>query len=165
MNEENEWGQNVKAELVEGPVGRVCREEVVEAIRDMKVGKAAGPLEVSAEMIAASGEIGIGVMVVLCQGVLDGRGIPDDWAPSVVVPILRGRGDAMNCIAYKGVKLLEHAIEDSRKGAREEIATYGESGRDAIWFCARQRNDRRTVHSEKAARRILRQGEIVYVLR
>ena len=29
MNEENEWDQNVKAELVEGPVERVSREEVV----------------------------------------------------------------------------------------------------------------------------------------
>ena len=29
MNEENEWDQNVKAELVEGPVERVSREEVM----------------------------------------------------------------------------------------------------------------------------------------
>ena len=43
------------------------------------------------EMLAASGEIGIGVMVELCQGVLDGRGMPDDWALSVVVPIFKGK--------------------------------------------------------------------------
>ena len=43
---------------------------MVKAIREMKAGKAAGPSEVSVEMIAASGEIGIGVMVELCQGVL-----------------------------------------------------------------------------------------------
>ena len=98
MNEENEWDQNVKAELVEGPVERVSREEVVKAIREMKVGKAAGPSEVSAEMIAASGEIGIGVMVELCRGKMDGRGIPDDWAPSVVVLIFKGKVDAMNCM-------------------------------------------------------------------
>ena len=41
-----------------------------------------------------------------------------------------------------------------------------ESGQDAIWFYARQRNDRCSVHSEEAARGILRQGEeVVYVLR
>ena len=61
---------------------------MVKAIREMKVGKAAGPSEVSAEMIAASGEIGIGVMVELCQGVLHGIGMTDDWAQSVVIPIL-----------------------------------------------------------------------------
>ena len=72
----------------------------------MKAGKAAGPSEVSAEMIVASGEIGVGVIVELCQGVLDGRGMPDDWALSVVVPIFKDKGDAMSCMAYRGVKLL-----------------------------------------------------------
>ena len=47
----------MKAELVEGPVERVGWEEVVKAMREMKAGKAAGPSEVSIEMIAASGEI------------------------------------------------------------------------------------------------------------
>ena len=42
---------------------------------------------------------------------LDGRGMPDEWALSVVVPIFKGKGDAMNCGAYRGVKLLEHAMK------------------------------------------------------
>ena len=54
-------------------------------IREMKVGKAAGPSEVSVEMIAASGEIGIGVMVELCQDVLDGKGMLAEGALSVMV--------------------------------------------------------------------------------
>ena len=70
MNKENEWDQNVQADLVEGPVERVSREEVVEALGKMKAGKAAGPSEVSVEMIAASGEIGIDVMLELCQSCL-----------------------------------------------------------------------------------------------
>ena len=60
---ENEWNQNVKVELVEGPVERVSREEVENAIREMKAGKAAILLEISVEIIEASGEIEIGVMV------------------------------------------------------------------------------------------------------
>ena len=32
MNEENEWDQNVQADLVEGPVERVSREEVVQQV-------------------------------------------------------------------------------------------------------------------------------------
>ena len=54
MNEENEWDQNMKTELVEGPVERVL---------------------------------------------------------SVVVPIFKGKGDAMSCGAYRRVKLLEHAMK------------------------------------------------------
>ena len=34
-------------------------------------------------------------MVELCQGVLDGRVMPNDWALSVVVPIFKAKGDAM----------------------------------------------------------------------
>ena len=37
MNEENEWEQNVKAELVEGPVERISWEEVVKAIRERQL--------------------------------------------------------------------------------------------------------------------------------
>ena len=59
---------------------------MVKAIRKKKVRKAAGPSEVSLEMVE------------LCQGVLNGRGMPDDWALSVVVPIFKGKGDAMSCM-------------------------------------------------------------------
>ena len=50
-------------------------------------------------------------MVDLRQGVLDGRGMPDDWSLSVVVLIFKGKGDAMSSGAYRGVKLLEHAMK------------------------------------------------------
>ena len=42
---------------------------------------------------------------------------------------------------------------------------YGESGRDAVWFYAKQRNGRCSVHFEEVIRGVLRQGEeVVYVL-
>ena len=37
--------------------------------------------------------------------------MPDEWALSVVVPIFKGKGDAMSCGTYRGVKLLEHAMK------------------------------------------------------
>ena len=80
-----------------------------EGVGKMKAGQAAGPSDVSVEKITASGEIGMDVMVELCQSLLDG--MPDEWALSVVVPIFRGKGDAMSCGAYRGVKLLEHAMK------------------------------------------------------
>ena len=43
MNEENEWDQNVEADLVEGPVERASCEEVVKAMEEMKAGKALDP--------------------------------------------------------------------------------------------------------------------------
>ena len=42
-----------------------------------------------------------------------GRGMPDEWALSVVVPIFKGKGDAMSCGARA-------CNEDCRKGASGE---------------------------------------------
>ena len=50
-------------------------------------------------------------MVELCQNVLDGKEMPDEWHTSVLVPIFKEKGDVKNCNTYRGVKLLEHAME------------------------------------------------------
>ena len=111
MNEENAWDHKVDAAMVEGPVEQVSRKEVREAIRKMKQGKAAGLSEVTTKMIVAGGRIAEEVMLQLCQRVLDGKGIPDEWKTSVVVPIFKGKEDVMNCGSYRGVKLLEHGMK------------------------------------------------------
>ena len=36
MNDENEWDQIMKADVVQGPFERVTREEIVEAMQKMK---------------------------------------------------------------------------------------------------------------------------------
>ena len=69
MNEENEFDQMVETDVAEGPVEKVTRNEIVEAIQTMKSGRAIGPSEVTVEMIVASGEIGLQVMTDLCQRV------------------------------------------------------------------------------------------------
>ena len=109
LTEENEWPQNVEEDLVEGPVEKVSQEEVVKAIGEMKAGKTAGPSEGCVEMIEVNGEIENGVMVALCQGVLDGRGMLGEWALSAVVPIFKGKG-CNECGVYRGVNLLERRI-------------------------------------------------------
>ena len=78
MNKENDWDHVTAASMVQEPIKNVIREEMTIAIKVMKPGKAAGPSEVCAEMISASGEVGVSVMVELCQRVLDGKGMPDE---------------------------------------------------------------------------------------
>ena len=77
----------------------------------MKPEKATGPSEVNVEMIVASGEIGVKVMMDLYQRVLDGRGMSDECKNSVIVPIFKGKGDVIICGSYRGVKLLELAMK------------------------------------------------------
>ena len=66
MNEENEWDHMVETDVLEGPVEKVACNEIEEAMQRMKSGKATGPSEIRVEMIVASGEIGVKVMMELC---------------------------------------------------------------------------------------------------
>ena len=97
--------------MVEGPVEGVTDEEMMEPINKMKLEKAAGPSEVNMDMIIASGKFGVGVIKKLCERVLDGKGMPEEWKTSVVVPIVKGKGDVMGCGVYRRIKLLEHAMK------------------------------------------------------
>ena len=63
--------------------------DIVEAMQKMKSGKATAPSKVNVEMIVASGKTGVKEMMELCQGVLDGREMPDEWKTSVIVPIFK----------------------------------------------------------------------------
>ena len=117
MNVENEWDQMAKTDMVEGSVEEVTYEEM----NKMKLGKAAGPSEVNMDMIMASGKFGVEVLKKLCQRVLDGKGMPEEWKTSVVVPIFKGKGDVMDCGAYRGVKLLEHAMKIVKRVLEKRI--------------------------------------------
>ena len=50
-------------------------------------------------------------MADICRKVLDGLGMPAEWALSIVVPIFNGKGDIRNCCCYRAVKLLEHGMK------------------------------------------------------
>ena len=74
-------------------------------MKKMISGKETVPSKVSVEMIAASVEIEVNVMMELCQCVLGVRGMPNEWKTIVIVPIFKGQGDETSCGSYKGVKL------------------------------------------------------------
>ena len=93
MNKKNDWYYVTEGSMVEGPTKNVIYEEMMIAIKVMKPGKAAGSSEVCAKMISASGEVRVSVMVELCQRMSDGKGMPDEWQTSVLVPIFKGKGD------------------------------------------------------------------------
>ena len=111
MNAENKWDHMVETDVVEGPVEKVARKEIVEAMQKMKSGKVTGPSEVSVEMIVASGKIKVKMVIELCQCVLDHRGMANEWKTSMIVLIFKGKGDVMSYGSYRGVKLLEHAMK------------------------------------------------------
>ena len=67
----------------------MARNEIVKVMQKMKSGKATGQSEVIVKIIVAIGEIGVKVMMELCQRVLDGTGMPNEWKTSGIVPIFK----------------------------------------------------------------------------
>ena len=51
----------------------------------MKPGKTTGPSRLYAEIISVRGEVGIGVIMELCEHLLDEKGTLDEWKTSVLV--------------------------------------------------------------------------------
>ena len=77
MNKENDWDHITAASVIKGSIRNVICKDMAIAIKVIKPGKGTGPFEACAEMISASGEVGVNVMVELCQSVLDGKGMPE----------------------------------------------------------------------------------------
>jgi len=78
-----------KADMIERPVERITHDEIVKPIGSMKTERHLDHQSLTR----------IRVLMELCQRVLDGKGMPDEWKTSVVVPIFKGTGDVLNCRA------------------------------------------------------------------
>ena len=98
----------VETDVVEEPVEKVARNEIVEPMQKMKSGKTTGPSGISVEMIAASGKIGVKVMMELYQRVLDERGRPNKWKTSKTVSIFKRKGDVMCIIQMSETATTSH---------------------------------------------------------
>ena len=59
MNKEYDWDHVTPASMVVRSIKNVTREKMAIVIQVMKPGKASGPSEICAEMISASGEVGV----------------------------------------------------------------------------------------------------------
>jgi hypothetical protein len=111
-NEEFQWdSDSLSQDCVSGPIEEITEKEIREAMRKMKSGKAPGPSGVCAEMLTAAGELGVQKMTDLCNAILREGRVPADWSRSWLVSIYKGKGDAMECGSYRGIKLLEHAMK------------------------------------------------------
>ena len=103
MNEENEWDHGISAEIKEAPADCIRISEIVAALKKMKRHKAPGLSQLSAEMIQTTEGIGTHWLLDLCNGIVKEGCIPEDWTPSVLLPIYKGKGDPMECASYRGI--------------------------------------------------------------
>ena len=73
MNEENKWDQIADADAVEGSIESAMKGEIMEMLKHLKIAWVPRPTEINAEMIIASGDVGIRVLFEICLRILDGK--------------------------------------------------------------------------------------------
>ena len=112
MNEENNRDPRTEEpEVVNEEVNCVSREEVKNALRRMKKGKAVGPDELSVEVLKCMGEMGIKFLTRLFNRLLMGERMPGEWRRSVLIPIHKNKRDAQFCGNYRRIKLMSHTMK------------------------------------------------------
>ena len=112
MNKENNREPRTEEpEMVNEEVNCVSREEVKNAVRKMKKGKAVGLDELPVEVWKCMGEMGIKFLTGLFNRLLMGERIPEEWGRSVLIPIYKNKGDAQCCGKYRGIKLMSHTMK------------------------------------------------------
>jgi hypothetical protein len=112
-NEEFDWERDSldAAHAVSGPAEEITANEVRAAITKMKSGKAVGPSGIGAEMLRAAGEAGVLWVTDLCNMIVKEGSIPSDWTKSWLVTVYKGKGDALECGSYRGIKLLDQVMK------------------------------------------------------
>ena len=111
INEKNNRNPRTEeAEVVNEEVNCVSREEVKNALRKMKKGKAAGPDELPVEVWKCTGEMGIKFLTRLFNQLLVSEH-PEEWRRSVFIPIYKNKGDTQCCENYRGIKLMSHTMK------------------------------------------------------
>ena len=147
LNRENQ-NKLEETPAVHGPLERVTKAEVSLALKHMKSGKASGPSEVISEMFKIADQ-GSATLCSVFNNIMRNDITPDKWAESITIPLNKGKGDALECGKYRGLRLLEHGMKIwerilmRRLGDRIKISLQqlgfadGNSTTDAI-FIARQ---------------------------
>ena len=112
MNEENDREPRTEeAEMVKKEVNCDNREEVKNALRRMKKGKAVGPDELPVEVWKCMGEMRIKFLTRLFNRLLVSEWMPKEWGLSVLVPIYKNKGDGHCCGSYRGIKLMSYTMK------------------------------------------------------
>lgn len=83
-------------------------QEVKNAIKRLKRGKAAGHDNITGEMLKNMGGKGVQLLTKICNMAWEEGRVPKDWEVGVIVPIYK-KGDRRDCNNYRGITLLSIA--------------------------------------------------------
>ena len=77
----------------------------------MKDGKVLGPSEVRIEMLKLIGVVVEEWILVLLKAVWEEEEMPGDWRVSLMVNVLKQKGNIVVCSNYRVIRLREHLLK------------------------------------------------------
>ena len=111
VNEENERERRVEeVTAVDQEVAKVSQTEVRRTLKRMKRGEAVGPDEIPVEVWKCLGEVAVEFYTRTLNKVLESERMAEEWR-SVLLLILKNKGDVQSCDNYRGRKLMNHTMK------------------------------------------------------
>ena len=106
MNEENERARRENdGERVNLEVERISKEEVRENKQRMKNGNAVGPDDIPIEVWTCLEESALEFLTKLYNRTMESEMMPQEWRDSVLIPIVKNKGDTHICSNYEGIQM------------------------------------------------------------
>src|SRR5881296_1090859 len=72
-------------------------------------------------MLKAAEEAGVKWVTDICNEVVRSGVVPVDWRRSWMVNVYKGKGNALECSSYRGIKLLEHVLKVLERVIKAQI--------------------------------------------
>lgn len=107
-NVELEIQQGEQIEINEGQ--EITKEELIDVIKQLKIGKAPGRDKSTTEMAKNMGEEGKVLLLKICNKAWKEEQVPKDWEMGLIIPVHK-KGDNKNCNNYRGITLLSTAVK------------------------------------------------------
>ncbi|KAM3202500.1 hypothetical protein P3L10_030124 [Capsicum annuum] len=86
-------------------------DEVRQAVRRMRRGRATGPDEIPVEFWKFVGEAGVRWLTALFNEIFRTAKMPEAWRWGTTIPLYKNKGDIQCCNNYRGIKLLSHSMK------------------------------------------------------
>ena len=73
-------------------------------------------------------------MLRVFQGIIGGEHAPDEWRNSLTIPLYKGKGDALQCGKFRGLRLLEHGMKVWERVLNERLKQVTNVGENQYGF-------------------------------
>ena len=103
----------------------ISMEELEDALKRMKNGKAPGVDKIPAELLKNMGNDGKAWFLELLCDLWDGQNLPEDWNKDLMCPIYK-KGDKTECSNYRGISLMSHAFKVYERVLEKRLRAYVE---------------------------------------